>query len=127
MLRRPVLALLACFALVSPALAGEIVPFAAARLSAEQAAGSPILIHVTAPWCPTCRAQHPIVSQLVADPANRDLVVFEVDFDSQKDVLRRLNVRQQSTLIAYRGAEERGRAVGITNPTAIAALVAQTR
>lgn len=62
-----------------------------------------------------------------ADPANSGLLVFEIDFDSQKDVLREFNVRQQSTLIAFRGAEERGRAVGITDPAAIAALVATTR
>lgn len=121
------LAAVALLSLASPVTAGEIVAYDAARLATEQADGSPILIHVTAPWCPTCRAQHPVVSQLAADPANPDLVVFEVDFDSQKDVLRSFNVRQQSTLIAFRGAEETARAVGITNAEAIAALVAQTR
>ena len=62
-----------------------------------------------------------------AAPENADLVVFDIDFDSQKDVLRQFNVRQQSTLIAFHGAEERSRAVGITDPAAIAALVATTR
>ncbi len=127
MIRRTVLALLATLPFLPMATAGEIVPYDANRLSALQAAGEPVLIHVTAPWCPTCRAQHPIVSNLAADPANADLTVFEVDFDSQKDVLRQFNVRQQSTLIAFRGAEERGRAVGITDPAAIAALVATTQ
>lgn len=121
------IAVVALLSLASPLTAGEIVPYDAARLAAEQANGAPILIHVTAPWCPTCTAQHPVVSALAADPANPDLVVFEVDFDSQKDVLRSFNVRQQSTLIAYRGTEETARAVGITSPDAIAALVAQTR
>lgn len=121
------LAAVALLSLASPVTAGEIVAYDAAHLATEQADGSPILIHVTAPWCPTCRAQHPVVSQLASDPANPDLVVFEVDFDSQKDVLRSFNVRQQSTLIAFRGAEETARAVGITNAEAIAALVAQTR
>lgn len=121
------IAVVAFLSFAFPVTAGEIVPYDAARLAVEQANGSPILIHVTAPWCPTCKAQHPVVSQLAADPANPDLVVFEVDFDSQKDVLRTFNVRQQSTLVAYRGAEETARAVGITNPEAIAALVAQTR
>ena len=127
MIRRTVLALFATLPFLPMATAGEIVPYDANRLSALQAAGEPVLLHVTAPWCPTCRAQHPIVSNLAADPANADLTVFEVDFDSQKDVLRQFNVRQQSTLIAFRGAEERGRAVGITDPAAIAALVATTQ
>jgi len=121
------LAVAALLSFSAPVLAGEIVPYDAARLGAAQAAGDPILIHVTAPWCPTCKAQHPVVSDLAADPANPDLLVLEVDFDSQKDVLRQFNVRQQSTLIAFRGAEERGRAAGITDRQAISALLDQTR
>ena len=127
MIRRTVLALLTLVALTPLAMAGEITPWDAARFSALQAEGRPILIHVTAPWCPTCRAQHPIVSDLAGASENVDLVVFDVDFDNQKDVLRQFNVRQQSTLIAFRGADERARAVGVTDPEAIAALVAQTR
>ncbi|MDP3316811.1 MAG: thioredoxin family protein, partial [Devosia sp.] len=76
---------------------------------------------------PTCRAQHPIISDLAGASDNADLVVFEVDFDSQKDVLRQFNVRQQSTLVAFNGADERGRAIGITDRAAITALVASTR
>lgn len=121
------LAVTAVLFFAAPALAGEIVPFDASRLSAAQAAGDPILIHVTAPWCPTCKAQHPVISDLASDPANPDLLVLEVDFDSQKQILRQFNVRQQSTLIAFRGAEERGRAAGITDRKAIAALLDQTR
>jgi thioredoxin 1 len=120
-------AMTAALFFAAPALAGEIVPYDAARLGAAQAAGDPVLIHVTAPWCPTCKAQHPIISDLASDPANPDLLVLEVDFDTQKDVLRQFNVRQQSTLIAFRGTEERGRAAGITDRQAIAALLDQTR
>ncbi len=108
-------------------MVGEITHWDAARFTELQTEGRPILIHVTAPWCPTCRAQHSIVFDLAGAPENADLVVFDVDFDSQKDVLRQFNVRQQSTLIAFHGADERARAVGITDPKAIADLVAETR
>jgi hypothetical protein len=50
-------------------------------------------------------------------------VLLSVDFDSQKDALRRLNVRSQSTLIVFRGTEERGRATGITDGAAIRELL----
>lgn len=126
-IRRYILALLTLLAVTAIGAAGEVAPWDAARFTALQAEGRPILIHVTAPWCPTCRAQHPVVSNLAGAPDNAALVVFEVDFDSQKDVLRQFTVRQQSTLIAFHGEEERARAIGITNPEAIAALVAQTR
>jgi thioredoxin 1 len=69
----------------------------------------------------------PIVHALAEDAANPDLLVFEVDYDTQGDALRRFGVRHQSTLIAFRGIEERGRSVGDTSREGIAALVAATR
>ena len=82
---------------------------------------------MTAPWCPTCRAQKPSIESLVSSPEHPDLLVLEVDFDSQKDVLRQFNVRQQSTLIAFAGTREVGRTVGVTDPYGIFALVEKTR
>jgi thiol-disulfide isomerase/thioredoxin len=88
-------------------------------------AGKPILVDVWASWCPTCKAQGPTLSQIAADPARKDLVIFKVDFDSQKDVLASFGVRQQSTLIVFAGGEEKGRSTGDTNPASIMALVAK--
>ena len=55
----------------------------------------------------------------------QDYVVFEVDFDSKKDVLRTLNVQKQSTLIAYSGTKEVGRSTGDTDAASIEALLAK--
>lgn len=107
-----------------PAAAAEIKPFTTAAFEAAQAAGKPILVDVTAPWCPTCKAQHPILSELEAAPKFKDLVVLDVDFDSQKDVLRALKVRMQSTLIAFKGDKETARSTGDTAPGSIAKLLA---
>ncbi|MDP3544901.1 MAG: thioredoxin family protein [Phreatobacter sp.] len=100
--------------------------FTQAAFAAAQAAGKPILVEVTAPWCPTCRAQQPILQKLTAEPRFRDLVFLSVDFDSQKDVLRALNVQSQSTLVVFRGGQEMGRSAGDTNAASIAALVAKS-
>jgi hypothetical protein len=70
-----------------------------------------------------CRAQNPILTQLTREPKYKDLVVFKVDFDTQKNDVRALKADSQSTLIAYNGAAEKGRTVGDTNPASIAALV----
>jgi thioredoxin len=94
--------------------------------TAAQAAGKPILLHITAPWCPTCRAQKPILGKIEAEPQFKNLVVLNIDFDSQKALLRKLRVNQQSTLIAYKGKTEVGRSVGDTNAASIAALVGKT-
>lgn len=124
---RTVLIALVSLAISSAALGGEVVPYDAKAFIKAQADGAPIVIHVTAPWCPTCSAQRPIVQSLADAPENPDLVVFDVDFDTQQDVLRRFGVRFQSTLIAFRGTEERLRSIGVTSPAGIADLVAATR
>ena len=51
---------------------------------------------------------------------------FQIDFDSQKDLLRKFDVRMQSTLISFKGASEVGRSTGDTNPASIEALVAKS-
>jgi thiol-disulfide isomerase/thioredoxin len=124
---RALLAVLAFLLSAVAASAGEVRPYDAAAFEAAQGAQKPIVIHVTATWCPTCQAQIPIVQSLADDPANAELLVFTIDFDTQIDVLRRFNVRHQSTLIAFRGTEERARTVGDSNPDRIAALVASAQ
>lgn len=103
------------------------VAFDRAAFEQAQAADKRILIDVYAPWCPTCRAQEPIIDRVARARGNENLVVFRVDFDGQKAEVRRFGAQRQSTLIAYRGSRETGRLVGDTNPDRIAALVATTR
>jgi thioredoxin 1 len=99
-------------------------PFTQQAFDAARAAGKPVLVDITASWCPTCKAQRPIIERLSADPRFADLVVLEVDFDSQKDVVRAFKARAQSTLIVFRDTAETGRSVGDTDPAAIEALLA---
>jgi thioredoxin 1 len=106
-----------------PTLAAEWKPFTPAALSAAQKDGKSILVDISAPWCPTCRAQKPILEELTAAPQFKDLVVLQVDFDSQKADVRALKAQSQSTLIAFKGAAEAGRSVGDTNQSSIAALL----
>jgi thioredoxin 1 len=112
-------------AFTSPVFAEGGKPFDRAAFDAAQAAGKPILIDVSAPWCPTCKAQAPILSKLMRDPRFKNVVAFNVDFDSQKDVLKRFNVQRQSTLIVFKGKQEAGRSVGDTNPASIEAMLAK--
>ena len=86
--------------------AAEKVDYSAAAFDAAQKAGEPILVELHTPWCPTCRAQAPILSQLESDPKYAGLVVFHVDFDSQKDAVRRFGARMQSTHVVFKGGAE---------------------
>jgi thioredoxin 1 len=92
----------------SSAYAGTPVPFSAEAFKAAQASNNPILVEIHADWCPTCKAQDPILDKLTADPKFRNLKIFRVDFDE---------------LIVFKGPAEQGRSVGDTKEASIAALL----
>jgi len=117
------LALGAALSFGPPASAMSPASYSPQAFAAAQAAGKPILLHITAPWCPTCKAQRPILSKLEASPKFKHLVVLNIDFDTSKPLLRKLHVAQQSTLIVYKGKKEVGRSTGDTDPASIAALL----
>lgn len=110
----------------APAWAATEIPYTAAAFQAAQTANEPIVVWVHATWCPTCAKQAPILSKLEAEPAYKNLKIFKVDFDSQKDVVRGFGVQMQSTLIAFHGAKEEARSTGQTDEAAIRAVVAKS-
>ena len=90
MSRRSALALVLANGLSwSPVLAAERSAFDPAAFEAAQRAGRPILVEVTAPWCPVCFVQGFTLRALANDQRFKDLIVFVVDFDSQKPYLRK--------------------------------------
>ncbi|HKN26919.1 MAG TPA: thioredoxin family protein [Roseiarcus sp.] len=120
--------LLACAAvagalLAAPAFAAETIPYTPQAFDAAQKDGKSILVEIHAPWCPTCKAQAPILADLEKDAKFRDLLVVHVDFDSQKDAVRRFGARMQSTLITFKDGKETGRSVGATDRESIADLL----
>lgn len=118
-------ALLAATIAVPAFAAPAALSFTPAAFEAAQKSGRSILVEIHADWCPTCKAQAPIISQLRDDPRYKDLLVFRVDFDAQKDVVRQLGARSQSTLITFKGQTETGRSVGDTRKESIQMLLSQ--
>ena len=108
---------------MSPALAVGPQPFDAAAFTEAQKAGKPIFVAIHATWCPICKAQAPILSELMAETKFKNLVYFTIDFDSQKDLVRRFGAQKQSTLISFKGEKEEGRSVGDTNRVSISSLL----
>jgi thiol-disulfide isomerase/thioredoxin len=106
-----------------PALAAETIPYTPAAFDAAQKAGRSILVEIHASWCPICKAQAPILAELEKDQKFANLLVVQVDFDSQKDAVRRFGARMQSTLITFKDGKETARSVGDTHRDSIAALL----
>ena len=96
----------------------EIKPYTAAALAAAQKADKPVAVHFHADWCPTCRAQEKVLQTLKAEPG-LDITVLVANYDTEKDLKRRFNVRAQSTLIVLRGQQEWARLVGDTSADSI--------
>ncbi len=114
-----VLALTLPSAFTTRVLAQEAVapqPYTEAAFDAAQKAGKPILIDTYATWCQICARQAPIIEKLHAEPKFKDMVILRVNFDTQKDVMRKFHANVQSTLIAFRGTKEVGRSTGETQP-----------
>ncbi|MFO1183434.1 MAG: thioredoxin family protein [Bauldia sp.] len=105
--------------------AAETKPYTDGAFDIAQKAGKSILVQIHATWCPTCAAQAPILADLERDPKFQNLVVFHVDFDDQKDAVRRFGARMQSTLITFKNGRETGRSVGETRRPELAALLAK--
>ena len=119
-------AIAASAALAAPAFGTETRTFDLKSFTEAQKAGKPIFVGIHASWCPTYKAQDPILSELMSAPKFKDLVYFLVDFDRQKDAVKFLGARMQSTLIAFKGEKETGRSVGDTDRSSIAALLSKT-
>ena len=109
------------------ARAAEPQPYDPQAFAAAQGADKPILVEVHASWCPTCAKQRPILAALEKTPELSDLVVFDVDFDSQKEIVRQFGAQMQSTLIVFKGKTEKGRSTGETDPDAIKALLMKSK
>jgi thioredoxin 1 len=119
------------------ALVLSLAPFSSARatesdftkeaFAAAQKDGKSILVDVWASWCPTCKAQGPILKSELAKPENKDVVFLRVNFDTQLDALQAFKVQSQSTLIMFKGTKEVARSVGDTTAAGISKLVASAR
>lgn len=109
--------------LASLASAGTIKPYDQAAFDQLAAEGKPIVLSVRAPWCPICAKQDPIQAELMKQPGYRDYTLFTIDYDSQKDLLKKYKVGMQSTMVVFHGKSEVGRSVGDTKEESIAALM----
>lgn len=118
--------LIAIFILISNPAFADTIAFTQTGFHSLQKEGKPILIEVHAPWCPTCRAQAPIINEFMKKKEYQSITVLRVDFDDQKDILKLFNVNKQSTLIAFKGSKEVARSIGDTSPTSIENLLKQT-
>lgn len=102
----------------SLAQAFEVKPYSADALAAAEKAGQPVALHFHADWCPTCRAQDKALESMKGEKG-LDLTILKVNYDTEKDLKKRFNVRTQSTMVVLKGTKEVARLAGDTSADGI--------
>ena len=110
------------FVAAGAACAAE-VPFTQAAFDKALAGGKPVVVDFAASWCPTCKAQKPVVQGLLKDAKRKTLTLFVADFDKEEALKKQLNVTMQSTLIAFKAGKEVVRSTGQTDKAELGALL----
>lgn len=119
------LAIAALFVAVPTVAAAQaqFVEYSESAFAAAQREGRTIVVDVHAPWCPTCRAQEPILRELRTDARLENVIFMRVDFDSERAFLRAHRVPRQSTILVFKGNEETGRSISETNRNRLRSFV----
>lgn len=108
---------------VQPAWSQEKETFTQERFETLQAEGALILLDVFADWCPTCAKQQEVLSAYQEAHPDVPLQILQIDFDDQKEWVKKFRVPRQSTLILYHGEEQIWFNVAETNPDVIFAAL----
>jgi thiol-disulfide isomerase/thioredoxin len=114
------LTVLAFVGATSAAFAGE-QPYSEAQFTKAVSQGQPVVVWFHANWCPTCRAQQPVVDRLAGSAEMKPVTVFIADFDKEAALKKSLNVVEQSTFVVFRKGHEVTRSTGETDEQSIRA------
>jgi thioredoxin 1 len=98
------------------------MPFDKAQFDTALAQGKPVIVDFSASWCPTCKAQKPIVEGLMKEKKLEPVTLFVADYDKETALKKQLGVSQQSTFVVFKDGKEVGRSTGQTQKQAIADL-----
>jgi thiol-disulfide isomerase/thioredoxin len=88
-----------------------------------RAAGKPVAVVFHADWCPTCRAQAPVLKQLTQTQDLKGITLFVANFDTETALKRSLGITKQSTIVVFRDGKESARSTGDTQPDTLSELL----
>lgn len=115
----------AALAFSGGAQALTVKPYSAAALAVAQKTDNSVALHFHAPWCPTCREQDKVLDKLKTDPALDKVTLLLVDYDTSKQLRKKLHIEAQSTFVVYRGKTEVTRNAGEMDPAKIKSTLMQ--
>ena len=99
----------------------EKKPYSQALFESLSAKDEVVLVDVYADWCSTCAKQQKAIGAYLAANPDKPVHVLEVDFDKDKDAVKKLRAPRQSTLLIYKGGKQFWYSVAESRPEVIAA------
>jgi thiol-disulfide isomerase/thioredoxin len=99
------------------------VPYSQAQFDAMRAAGKPVAVVFHADWCPTCRAQAPVLKELTQSQDLKGITLFVANFDTETALKRSLGITKQSTIVVFKDGKESARSTGDTQPDTLSELL----
>jgi thioredoxin 1 len=114
---------LAMLTLLSTLAHANEIPFNQAQFDAARAAGKPVAVVFHADWCPTCRAQAPVLKGVTETPEFKSVTLYIANFDTENALKKSLGVTKQSTIVVFKNGREAARSTGDTQQTNLAALL----
>jgi thiol-disulfide isomerase/thioredoxin len=84
----------------------EKKPFSEALFSELQQQNAVIMVDVYAPWCPTCKMQQKLFQQYYEQNPEKPFHVLVVDYDNDKQWVKKFRAPRQSTLLLYKGDKQ---------------------
>ncbi len=80
------------------------------------------LIDFNAPWCGPCRAQEPIIKQLVKDFSGR-VTIAEMNVDENQETAAKLGIQSIPTMAVFKDGVEVKRFVGLQTAQNLTAAI----
>jgi thiol-disulfide isomerase/thioredoxin len=87
------------------------------------AEGKTLVVHIHADWCGTCKAQDVQINAAMNSPEFKDVVFFEVDYDTQRKHVKFFNGKLQSTIIIFKAGKEIDRTIAERDPVELQAFL----
>ena len=78
-----------------------------------KASGKTVVINSYEVWCGTCSKQTKILNQ--AEEKFKDIIFLSYEQSKNKDIAEQLNIKFWTTILVFKGNEEKARIVGQTN------------
>ncbi len=104
----------------------EIKAYSPQTFAELQAAKQSVTLHFHADWCPTCKAQEKIFNAWKGDASVPGTLLI-VNYDKEKELRRKMGIRMQSTVLSFKGNDEKARLAGDTDPKALRSVLEAAR